>query len=110
MAAILPAALVQTHHLRRVKARPASADQLRVGLFLVDVHIFRVSGSRRSISILPILPAAAILVARTLAYPGELRSMIAHRLLTVGYWIVAFDAVGRYRPVDSRLGDSAESL
>ena len=39
-------------------------------------------------------PAAAILVARTLAYPGELRSMIARRLLTLGYAIVAIAVVG----------------
>jgi hypothetical protein len=62
--------------------------------FWATFIFFTLSGSRRSYYILPILPAAAMLVARTLAYPGELRSMIARRLLTLGYAIVAFAAIG----------------
>ena len=91
--ALLPAALVETHTLRRANAEPARADRFALVYFWATFIFFTLSGSRRSYYILPILPAAAILVARTLAYPGELRSMIAHRLLTVGYAIVAFDAV-----------------
>ncbi|WP_422301714.1 ArnT family glycosyltransferase [Candidatus Binatus sp.] len=91
--ALLPAALVETHTLRCANAEPARADRFALVYFWATFIFFTLSGSRRSYYILPILPAAAILVARTLAYPGELRSMIARRLLTVGYAIVAFAAV-----------------
>lgn len=91
--ALLPAALVETHGLRHGGAEPARADRFALVYFWATFIFFTVSGSRRSYYILPILPAAAILVARTLAYPGELRSMIARRLLTIGYAIVALAAV-----------------
>jgi 4-amino-4-deoxy-L-arabinose transferase-like glycosyltransferase len=91
--ALLPAALVETHSLRRADAEPARADRFALVYFWATFIFFTLSGSRRSYYILPILPAAAIVVARTLAYPGELRSMIARRLLTLGYAIVAFAAV-----------------
>jgi hypothetical protein len=91
--ALLPAALVETHMLRRDNADPARADRFALVYFWATFIFFTLSGSRRSYYILPILPAAAILVARTLAYPGELRSTIARRLLAIGYAIVAFTAV-----------------
>jgi 4-amino-4-deoxy-L-arabinose transferase-like glycosyltransferase len=92
--ALLPAAMVETHSLRRADAEPAHADRFALVYFWATFIFFTLSGSRRSYYILPILPAAAMLVARTLAYPGELRSMIARRLLTLGYAIVAFAAIG----------------
>ena len=91
--ALLPAALVETHSLRRADAEPARADRFALVYFWATFIFFTLSGSRRSYYILPILPAAAILVARTLAYPGELRSIFARRLLAVGYAIVAFAAI-----------------
>jgi 4-amino-4-deoxy-L-arabinose transferase-like glycosyltransferase len=91
--ALLPAALVETHSLRRANAEPARADRFALVYFWATFVFFTVSGSRRSYYILPILPAAAILVARTLAYPGEFRSMIARRLLIAGYAVVAFTAI-----------------
>ena len=92
--ALLPAALVETHSLRHAGAEPARADRFALVYFWATFIFFTLSGSRRSYYILPILPAAAILVARTLAYRGgELRSMIARRLLTVGFVILAFLAV-----------------
>ena len=92
--ALLPAALVETHSLRHAGAEPARADRFALVYFWATFIFFTLSGSRRSYYILPILPAAAILVARTLAYRGgELRSMIARRLLTAGFVIVAFIAV-----------------
>ncbi len=92
--ALLPAALVETHSLRHAGAEPARADRFALVYFWTTFVFFTVSGSRRSYYILPILPAAAILVARTLACPGELRSMIARRLLAIGYAIVALAALG----------------
>ncbi len=91
--ALLPAALVETHTLRHANAEPARADRFALVYFWATFIFFTLSGSRRSYYILPILPAAAMLVARTLAYPGELRSMIARRLLAIGYAIVAFAAI-----------------
>ncbi len=91
--ALLPAALVETHSARRAALEPARADRFALVYFWATFVFFTLSGSRRSYYILPILPAAAILVARTLAYPGELRSMIARRLLLAGYAIVAFVAI-----------------
>ena len=91
--ALLPAALVETHSLRHANTEPARADRFALVYFWATFIFFTLSGSRRSYYILPILPAAAILVARTLAYPGELRSMIARRLLAIGYGIVAFAAI-----------------
>jgi len=93
--ALLPAALVETHSLRHGGAKPARADRFALVYFWATFIFFTVSGSRRSYYILPILPAAAILIARTLAYPGEseLRSTIARRLLAIGYAIVAFSAI-----------------
>jgi 4-amino-4-deoxy-L-arabinose transferase-like glycosyltransferase len=91
--ALLPAALVETHTLRHDNVEPARADRFALVYFWATFIFFTISGSRRSYYILPILPAAAMLVARTLAYPGELRSMIARRLLGIGYAIVAFAAI-----------------
>jgi 4-amino-4-deoxy-L-arabinose transferase-like glycosyltransferase len=91
--ALLPAALVETHSLRRVDAGPARADRFALVYFWATFIFFTLSGSRRSYYLLPILPAAAILVARTLASPGELRSMIARRLLIAGYAVIAFVAI-----------------
>jgi 4-amino-4-deoxy-L-arabinose transferase-like glycosyltransferase len=91
--ALLPAALVETHSLRHANAEPARADRFALVYFWATFIFFTLSGSRRSYYILPILPAAAMLVARTLAYPGELRSTFARRLLTIGYALIAFAAV-----------------
>ncbi len=90
--ALLPAALVETHNLRHFGAGPARSDRFALVYFWATFIFFTLSGSRRSYYILPILPAAAILVARTLACPGELRSMIARRMLIAGYAIVAIAA------------------
>ncbi|HZC46069.1 MAG TPA: glycosyltransferase family 39 protein [Candidatus Acidoferrum sp.] len=90
--ALLPASLVETHSVRRADAEPARADRFALVYFWATFIFFTLSGSRRSYYILPILPAAAILVARTLVY-SELRSKIARRLLIAGYALVAFAAV-----------------
>ncbi len=91
--ALLPAALVETHTLRRADAEPARSDRFALVYFWATFIFFTLSGSRRSYYILPILPAAAILVARTLVYPSELRSIFARRLLIIGYALVAFLAL-----------------
>jgi 4-amino-4-deoxy-L-arabinose transferase-like glycosyltransferase len=92
--ALLPAALVETHSLRHANAEPSRSSRFVLVYFWATFIFFTLSGSRRSYYILPILPAAAMLVARTLAYSGELRSTFARRLLILGYAIVAIAAVG----------------
>ncbi len=92
--ALLPAALVETHHLRRIDAEPARADRFALVYFWATFIFFTLSGSRHSYYILPILPAAAILVARTLAAPDEIRSTLARRLMILGYAIAAIATVG----------------
>jgi 4-amino-4-deoxy-L-arabinose transferase-like glycosyltransferase len=94
--ALLPAALVETHHLRGIDAEPehARADRFALVYFWATFIFFTLSGSRRSYYILPILPAGAILVARMLTLPDALRSTFARRLMIVGYAIIAIAAVG----------------
>src|SRR5258708_39782637 len=92
--ALLPAALIETHSLRRAGAEPGRADRFALVYFWATFIFFPLSGSRRSYYILPILPAAAILVARTLAFPGTIRSRLASRMLIIGYAIIAVAAVG----------------
>ncbi len=91
---LLPAALVEAHHLRSIDAEPARADRFALCYFWATFIFFTLSGSRRSYYILPILPAAATLVARMLAFPGAIRSAFARRLMILGYAIVAIAVVG----------------
>jgi len=86
---LLPAALVETHHLRGEQAEPARSDRFALVYFWATFVFYTLSGSRRSYYLLPILPGAAMLVARTLAYPGELRSKIAAFLIKFGYGLIA---------------------
>jgi 4-amino-4-deoxy-L-arabinose transferase-like glycosyltransferase len=87
--ALLPAALVETHHLRGEDAAPARSDRFALVYFWTTFIFYTMSGSRRSYYILPILPAAAMIVARVLADPGEIRSKLANFLLKFGYGAVA---------------------
>src|SRR5271168_129657 len=82
--ALLPAALVETHSLRRVGAEPARADRFALVYFWATFIFFTLSGSRRSYYILPILPAGAILVARLLLQQSEEISAAARWLLKLG--------------------------
>jgi 4-amino-4-deoxy-L-arabinose transferase-like glycosyltransferase len=90
---LLPAALVEAHHQRHLKAEPARADRFTLIFFWSTFIFFTLSGSRRSYYILPILPAAAMLVARMLTSPWEQLSGWARRLLLLGYAIFAFAVV-----------------
>jgi 4-amino-4-deoxy-L-arabinose transferase-like glycosyltransferase len=86
-AILLPAALVQVHHQRHIEAEPARSDRFALIFFWSTFVFFTVSGSRRSYYILPILPPAAMLIARTLTSPWESLSTWARRLLNLGYGI-----------------------
>ncbi|HVB82058.1 MAG TPA: glycosyltransferase family 39 protein [Candidatus Binataceae bacterium] len=94
--AFLPAALAEAHR------KPAGdrADAARRGhrfalvYFWATFIFFTLSGSRRSYYLLPILPAAALLVARTLATPMQSLSPLGRRLLELGYAVVAIGVAG----------------
>jgi 4-amino-4-deoxy-L-arabinose transferase-like glycosyltransferase len=88
--ALLPAALVQTHHRRHIGAEAERSDRFVLVFFWATFIFFTLSGSRRSYYLLPILPAAAILVARLLALPSESLSAAARHMRNVGYFTVAF--------------------
>lgn len=100
--ALLPAALAEAHR------RPADQRECDSGgeeaaarghrfalvYFWATFVFFTLSGSRRSYYLLPILPAAALLVARTLAMPAESLSPLTRRLLRLGYGIIAIAVAG----------------
>jgi 4-amino-4-deoxy-L-arabinose transferase-like glycosyltransferase len=100
--AFLPAALAEAH--RKPMAGPqvtashevAAARGHRFALvyFWATFIFFTLSGSRRSYYLLPILPAGALLVARTLATPIEALSPLGLRLLWLGYAVIAIAVVG----------------
>ena len=84
-AILLPAALVQAHHERRIEAEPAKSDRFTLIFFWSTFAFFTLSGSRRSYYILPILPPAAMLIARLLTSPWEQLAAWGRRLVCVGY-------------------------
>ncbi|HLX38750.1 MAG TPA: glycosyltransferase family 39 protein [Candidatus Binataceae bacterium] len=86
-ALLLPAALVQAHHQRRIDAGPAKSDRFALIFFWSTFAFFTLSGSRRSYYILPILPAAAMILARMLTSPAEELSAWARRLMNLGFAI-----------------------
>lgn len=86
---LLPAALVQVHHERRVDRGPARSDRFILVFFWATFLFFTLSGSRRSYYILPILPAGALMVSRLLLTSMEQLSIWARRLLVAGFAILA---------------------
>jgi 4-amino-4-deoxy-L-arabinose transferase-like glycosyltransferase len=90
---MLPAALVQAHHERRIKSEPAKSDRFTLIFFWATFFFFTISGSRRSYYILPILPAAAILVARMLSSQWTQLCRWARRLLIAGWAVFAFAVI-----------------
>jgi 4-amino-4-deoxy-L-arabinose transferase-like glycosyltransferase len=91
--ALLPAALIEIHQRRTVGDEPARGDRFALVYFWTTFVFFTISGSRRSYYLLPILPAAALLIARLLVVQ-EFRSRWARRLLGLGFGIVALATVG----------------
>jgi len=90
---LLPAALVQAHRDRRCGLEPRRSDRFILIFFWATLAFFTVSGSRRGYYLLPILPAAAVLVARLLLRREQLFSA-AKRLLNFGFWTIAAAALG----------------
>lgn len=86
--AFLPAALLQMHGRQRLNVDRVRSDRLTLVFFWSTFIFFTLSGSRRSYYLLPILPAAAILVARVLAEPLEALMKWPRRLLKLGYGVI----------------------
>lgn len=91
-AALLPAALVEIHARRARSDEPARSDRFTLVYFWATFVFFTLSGSRRSYYLLPILPAASMIIARLLM-GGEVRSPWARRLLNFAYSAIAIAAV-----------------
>ena len=87
--ALLPAALFHAHQKANFND-PASARRNRfvIAFFWATFIFFTLSGSRRSYYILPILPAAAIMVARMVEQPAAELSPWTRRLLYGGYGVI----------------------
>ncbi|MGO9056985.1 MAG: glycosyltransferase family 39 protein [Candidatus Binataceae bacterium] len=87
----IPAALLEVHRKVRKAASSALADADLFALiyFWGTLAFFTVSRSRRTYYLLPILPAAALVVARLLSgYASELWAP-ARRLMKIGYSVLA---------------------
>ena len=90
--ALLPAALINAHWAHRSPPanfdRPRS-DRFTIVFFWATFVFFTLSGSRRSYYILPILPAAAILVARLLDQPIKRMTDLVRTLTRIGFAVIA---------------------
>ena len=80
----LPAALLQMHFNSKGKS-----DRFTLTYFWAVFIFFTLSSSRRSYYLLPILPAAAILIARLFSTPTEALNRPARTLMTLGFMVVA---------------------
>lgn len=86
--ALLPAALVEAHR-RPLAGQPRShSDRFVMAFFWATFVFYTLSGSRRSYYILPILPAAAIMVARLLERPFDRMAALARRLTVIGFGVI----------------------
>jgi 4-amino-4-deoxy-L-arabinose transferase-like glycosyltransferase len=100
--AFLPAALAEAHRKPMAsseenaerEAAAARGHRFALVYFWATFIFFTLSGSRRSYYLLPILPAGALLVARTLATPIEALSPLGRRLLWLGYAVITIAVVG----------------
>ncbi len=87
--AMLPAALTDAHQRRRAHADQAVQDRFALTFFWATFIFYTLSGSRRSYYILPILPPAAILVARVMLADPARMTPLARRLVRFGFGLVA---------------------
>jgi 4-amino-4-deoxy-L-arabinose transferase-like glycosyltransferase len=89
--AILPAAIAGMHQSRSQVSEDSTrvhSDRFTMTFFWATFVFFTLSGSRRSYYILPIVPAAAIMIARLIDRPFEQMSRIARTLFKIGFGVV----------------------
>ncbi|MGD0073461.1 MAG: glycosyltransferase family 39 protein [Candidatus Binataceae bacterium] len=82
----LPSALIRAH--TESDAGEGRGDRFTLIYFWATFVFFTLSGSRRSYYLLPILPAAAILVASLFTAARDRVPTIARRLMVVGYFLL----------------------
>jgi len=90
----LPAALIEVHRRARKAAASAlaGADLFTLTYFWGTMAFFTLSRSRRSYYLLPLLPAAALVVARMLSARDDLWAP-ARRLMNLGYGLLVAAAI-----------------
>ena len=84
----LPAALVNAHASHGETADTGQSNRFALAYFWATFVFFTLSGSRRSYYLLPILPAAAFLVARLFTVAHFDLPAIARRLMNLGYFLL----------------------
>jgi 4-amino-4-deoxy-L-arabinose transferase-like glycosyltransferase len=82
----LPSALIGAH--AKKAGRENHRDRFALIYFWATFVFFTLSGSRRSYYLLPILPAAAMLVAHLLMQSASNVPVIARRLINLGYFVL----------------------
>ena len=82
----LPAALAEMHG--RTVARDSRSDRFVQTFFWATFIFFTLSGSRRSYYLLPILPAAALILARMFTAPDEALHRTTRILLKSGFAVL----------------------
>src|SRR5207249_177809 len=80
---LLPAALART--VAGYRGGLSRGDRFVVAYFGATFLFFTLAGSRRSYYLMPVLPAAALLVARLLTTRSAELSAAARRLLAIGF-------------------------
>jgi 4-amino-4-deoxy-L-arabinose transferase-like glycosyltransferase len=85
----LPAALARAHVTRPASNRLRRGDRFARAFFWAVFLFFTASASRRSYYLLPVLPAAALLVAAVLTRRADRLPEAARRLRTAGVGLIA---------------------
>jgi hypothetical protein len=90
--AFLPAALINAHATEEADTAKTYSKRFVLTFFWGTFFFFTLSGSRRSYYILPILPAAALLIAR-LIVESPLRSRMVNLALRLGFAVIVAIAI-----------------
>jgi 4-amino-4-deoxy-L-arabinose transferase-like glycosyltransferase len=85
---LLPAALANAHTRVTTARTRTRSDSFTMTFFWATFVFFTLSGSRRSYYILPILPAAAILIARLLDQPFQSLTWLVRTLTKLGFGVI----------------------
>jgi 4-amino-4-deoxy-L-arabinose transferase-like glycosyltransferase len=86
--AVLPAALVEAHWPPPDAPARTRNDRFTMAFFWATFVFYTLSGSRRSYYILPILPAAALFIARLLGHSFSEMSARARTLTKIGFGVI----------------------
>jgi 4-amino-4-deoxy-L-arabinose transferase-like glycosyltransferase len=90
---LLPGALAHLHRAPIESEQRAQADRFALVYFWATFVFFTLSGSRRSYYLLPILPAAAIIVARLITSSAASLDRVSWWLTRIGYGLFAITTI-----------------